>query len=126
MKAVRFFVISTLLSVSCMQAARVTLPSKEVLEERFAHKGLADFCKQSRILTLAGQTIETEDVGAYVQGAQLAYMTFNQKRKFPKELVNDLTIMVMNSKAKIFEALLKDYPDVLKELQDIGLYTPNK
>ena len=126
MKKVQFFAISALLSISCAQAVLVTLPSKEILEKRFNEMGLTYFVEKSKIVNkAAGEEKEALGVAMLVELSIHDYIEY-LKKGMPAPMVNISAAQMQMSKPHIFEILLKDSPEALKELQDAGLYTPSK
>ncbi len=113
--------IGCLLSVTTFVcfAAPVQIPSAEILKKRLADVGLEHFAEKTSIVkNLAGQSKEPIGVAMSIERAISDYAEY---------IKNPIVLTTTNMlKPQMFEAILKDYPEALKELAGHGFYKASK
>lgn len=96
------------------RAVLVTLPDAQTLTERFADQGLEHFMEKTTIVkSLAGKEREALGVAMAVETALYDY---NEYLKNPM-----MATMMQMSKPLIIQAILKDSPEAIEELKEVGL-----
>ena len=98
-------------------AIPVIMPSEEVLNRRFEAIIEGHFNQKTRIAAiLAGQLVESDNVVVIVDEAV---------ERYTKYMGEPSTANIMQKKKPLLlKVLLKDFPEILKDLAKRGLYAP--
>ncbi len=99
--------------------------TKEVVETKLRNLGLNHFMEKTDIVSrLEGDKVSF-GVAMAVELAYADYYEYMQKGQ-PAQMFRMTEIQMEMHKPLIYEALLKDHPAALVELQESGMYKPKK
>jgi hypothetical protein len=100
----------------------ITLPSQEVLRKRLADEGFDYFMEKTKIdATLADKKLVPLGVGMAVELAMYDFAKYIKKDNTNQQAVRAILVAMSMSKGRLIKCLLKDYPQALNELKELGL-----
>jgi len=92
----------------------IEMPTIEILQERLENLGLTNFAEKTKIINkLAGKKFEALSIAIEVE---LAIYNYNKYMQQPKH-----AILMQIRKPSLLKALLKDVPQALHELEELGI-----
>ena len=106
---------------------RIELPcfTQEILEKRFSSLGVTDLIEKTDIIHRLLDVKDPREVAAAVEPSYAEYYTLMQKEMAaPVFRVTQIQMEVY--KILMYESLLQEYPSVLAELEQRGIYKPGR
>lgn len=124
-----YLMMICLLNVTCISHAmtfKVTLPSKEVLNERFKKAGHEEFAQISKVVSkFANQEMQVLLIPfsyAICLSPYIDYVHENYSKQDAEMLLNRYGM----KNSVVYPILLQDFPEALKVLEKNGDYIPAK
>lgn len=113
-------------AVHTSQSSQIEMSfSKEEIEQKLSDIGLSYFMEKSDIVnSLQGRKVPL-GVAMAVELAYADYYEYTQKG-MPTQMFRMNQIQMEMHKPLIYEALLKEYPSALAQLQQHGMYNPRR
>jgi hypothetical protein len=115
-----------ILQFSIALSEPITMPDETELQKRLSSIGMEHFAEKTNIIkTLAGQQKKPLAIAAAIELSMFDYFEY-LKKGMPEPLFKMTQATFMMGKSSLLEALLKDNPTALKELEADGIYKPTK
>ena len=105
--------------VNAAEKEIITMPSAEVLKERFSTLGLNYFDEKTGIIEQLAN--EKKHPMGVVMALELCLYDYNEYMAQQPMIGR----MMQINKPIILQALLKDHPEALEQLEKVGLYQPS-